>query len=67
MRIERPNQPQRVEVMRYRQPRQLAQSPEEAVYRMLFPGRNYEARTNEQMDEVQAWIEKNSPGWNSKE
>lgn len=67
MRIERDNQPKRVEIIRYKKPRDLAQSPEEAVYRLLFPGRDYDQKTNEQMDQVQAWIEKNSPGWNSRD
>jgi hypothetical protein len=68
MRIERDiNKPQRRDIIKYRDSRTLSSTPEEAVYRNLFPGRNFEQRTNEQMDAVQKWIEDNSPGWNSRD
>ena len=67
MNIERGTKPQRREIARYKETRNLASTPEEAVYRSLFPGRDYIQRTNEQMDKVQEWIEAHSPGWNAKD
>jgi len=58
--------PRQIRVIKYKENRNLASTPEEAVFRNLFPGRDYSKRTDEQMDKVQEWIEKNSPGWNSK-
>lgn len=58
---------ERREIARYRPTTKLASTPEEAVFRNLFPGKSYDKRTDEQIDQVQKWIEENSPGWNFKD